>query len=129
LRAATDAATSGWALSGSLLKWGDSFIRHFNLVVFLRIDPEARMARLHERERRRYGALIEPGGAMHAQHLEFIEWARGYDDPAFTGRSLASHRAWLAGLPCPVIELDGAAALEDGVAAVLAVPLPLEGRG
>jgi hypothetical protein len=66
-----------------------------------------------------YGAAIEPGGTMHAQHLEFVEWARGYDRPEFAGRSLARHRAWLASLPCRVIELDGAADLAGSVDAVV----------
>ena len=56
-------ASDGWALSGSLAGWGDPLIPRFGLAVFLTLDPELRLARLRERERRRYGAAIEPGGA------------------------------------------------------------------
>ena len=83
------------------------------------------MARLLARERERYGAAIEPGGAMHAAHLEFVEWARGYDRPGFHGRSLEQHRAWLAALPCPVIEIAGTPSLDESVARVMAAA----GRG
>ena len=52
-----------WVLSGSLTGWGDPLIPTFDLVVFLYVTPETRLARLLERERRRFGADIEPGGA------------------------------------------------------------------
>ena len=47
-----------------------------------------------------------------------MEWARGYDDPAFEGRSRAGHEAWLEGLDQPVLRLDSARApaeLRDAV--------------
>lgn len=108
-----------WVLSGSLMKWGDAFAPRFDLVVFLYVAPEIRIPRLLERERRRHGRDIEPGGRMHAQSQAFLEWARGYDREDFAGRSLANHRAWLAALPCPVLELDGAQPIERSVEAVL----------
>jgi len=117
--AAMDEAPS-WVVSGSLMGWGEVFIPRFDLAVFLHVPPEVRMARLMARERERYGLAIQPGGDMHAQHLEFVEWARGYDQPGFPGRSLERHRAWLAGLPCPVVEIAGAPAFEDSLAQVLA---------
>jgi hypothetical protein len=39
---------------------------------------------------------------------EFLEWARGYDDPGFAGRNHRRQEDWLASLPCPVIRLDSA---------------------
>ena len=116
----TMAGVRRWMLSGSLMGWGDSLIPNFDLTVFLYTPPEIRIPRIEAREQQRYGARIEPGGDMHAQSLEFIEWARGYDRPDFAGRSLARHRAWLAGMPCRVLELDGTRTVEEGVAAVLA---------
>jgi hypothetical protein len=76
-------------------------------VVFLYVPPEIRIPRILERETRRYGAEIEPGGRMHAQSQDFLKWARGYDRDDFPGRSLRRHREWLERLPCPVLELDG----------------------
>src|SRR4051812_33231927 len=43
-------AQDSWVLSGSLCGWGDVAITLFELVVFLSIPPDIRMARLHQRE-------------------------------------------------------------------------------
>ena len=108
-----------WMLTGSLIGWGDVLIPRFDLVVFLYVPPDVRMARIVERERQRYGSAIDPGGPMHAASKEFIAWAASYDDPAFAGRSLARHRAWIEGLPCPVVEIAGTPTVEESVARVL----------
>ncbi|MEO8530978.1 MAG: hypothetical protein ABI459_07130 [Deltaproteobacteria bacterium] len=109
-----------WVLSGSLIAWGDALIPELDLVVFLKIDPLIRMARLKAREELRLGAkTIAPGGASHASYLAFMEWATGYDHPDFTGRSLKRHSDWLAKLPCPVLALDSSAPLGSLVAQVL----------
>lgn len=114
------AGRRSWVISGSLVSWGEVFIPRFDLVVFLRVPPEIRLERLLRRERERYGAAIEPGGDMHEAHLAFVEWARGYDQPGFPGRSLEQHRHWLATLPCPVLEIDGTPSLDDSLERVLA---------
>lgn len=118
-----EAALAGadrWVISGSLIGWGEVFVPRFDLVVFLHVPHELRMARLMARERERYGAAIAPGGAMHAAHLEFLAWAQAYETPGFPGRSLERHRAWLAGLSCPVVEIVGTPSLEESLARVLA---------
>lgn len=97
----------GWVLTGSLMDWGDGLIEQFELVVFLYVPVEVRMARLAARERQRFGGLIEPGGAMHEQHLAFMTWASGYDTGEFSGRSLQRHEAWLGKAQCPVLRLEG----------------------
>jgi adenylate kinase family enzyme len=51
-----------WVLSGSLMGWGDVLVPRFDLVVFLYVPPDVRLERIMERERRRYGADIDPGG-------------------------------------------------------------------
>lgn len=118
-----------WVLSGSLVKWGDGFIGDFERVVFLRLDPEVRIARLRAREQARHGAEIAPGGRLHDHHLAFIAWAQSYDRDDFDGRSLKVHRDWLARLPCPVLELDSAASVAANVEAVLAwAPTPPPSR-
>jgi adenylate kinase family enzyme len=101
-----------WVLSGSLMEWGDPLIPRFDLVVFLHVPTEIRLARLAARERQRFGAAIDPGGGMHTQHNDFLEWAAGYETGAKGGRSLDGHRSWLAKLPCPVLRLSGAAPVD-----------------
>ncbi len=109
-----------WVLAGNLMGWGEPILAHLDLIVFLRLDPALRLDRLRLREANRYGPqAIAPGGAYHADHLAFMNWAAGYDDPAFNGRSLSRHRLWLAQMKCPVIELDAALAVPDLIQAVL----------
>jgi adenylate kinase family enzyme len=109
-----------WVLSGSLCGWGDIFIPRFELAVFLYIPQEVRMARIRARDRERYGGAILPGGAMHAQHLEFIEWARQYDTADESMRSLVLHEKWMRTLPCRCIRLDGDLTTDERLARVAA---------
>ena len=109
-------ARESWVLSGSVMGWGEPLLRHVDAVVFLTLAQEVRLDRLHTREAGRYGRSIDAGGSRHAAHQEFIEWAKGYDDPEFHGRSRARHEEWLRSVTCPVIRLDSA----DDPAALLA---------
>jgi len=109
-----------WVLSGSLMGWGDVLVPRFDLVVFLFVPPDVRLERIMERERRRYGADIDPGGRMHENHKAFVDWARGYDTADSEGRSHVRHRAWIDNLPCPVVEITGVPTVEESVECVLA---------
>ncbi|MFA9438452.1 AAA family ATPase [Uliginosibacterium sp. sgz301328] len=107
LRAAME-ETPAWVLSGSMVPWGDVFIERLDLVIFLTVPTEERVRRLRAREVARYGvATLAPGGAMHEQHLAFVEWAAAYDEGGLQMRSRARHEDWLGKLACPVIRLDG----------------------
>lgn len=108
-----------WVLSGSLCGWGDVYIPLFDLVVFLWIPHDLRMARLAAREVARYGAAIEPGGAMHPASAAFMIWAAGYDEGGLEIRSLRLHDDWLAALPGSVLRLEVEATVESNLAAVL----------
>ncbi|HQT55995.1 MAG TPA: hypothetical protein PKX06_21315, partial [Phenylobacterium sp.] len=70
-------ADASWVISGSLLSWGLEVADRFDLVVFLYLDPEIRMARSMARERLRYGDRILPAGDMHEAHVKFMTWSRG----------------------------------------------------
>ena len=59
----------GWVLSGSALKWGVPLEPLYDLIVFLRIAPELRMARIRAREVARYGDRIGPGGDMPSSRM------------------------------------------------------------
>ena len=112
-------AGATWVLSGSALKWGTPLERLFELVVFLRLAPALRMARLCQREAERHGARIAPGGDMAVASQAFLDWAESYDTAGPEHRSLAAHEQWLAARTCPILRLDSAAPVEDLVAAML----------
>jgi adenylate kinase family enzyme len=108
-----------WVLSGSLCGWGDPLIPEFDLVVFLVVPTEVRMARLREREIARYGLqAIAEGGELREAHVEFLEWAGGYDSGGLEMRSRALHEAWLAALPGVVVRLEGDRSVADQVALI-----------
>lgn len=105
-----------WVLSGSMSGWGDEAVARCDAVVFLTLDSGERLRRLEARERvRREGQRTDL-----AAWEEFLAWARGYDDPAFDGRSRAAHEAWLAGLAQPVLRLDASRSRAELLDAVLA---------
>ncbi|WP_086472711.1 hypothetical protein [Plantibacter elymi (nom. nud.)] len=91
-----------WVLSGSMPGWGDEIVAECDAIVFVTLDPAERLRRLEARE------IERRAGEPHDDRAwrEFRAWASGYDDPAFDGRSRASHEAWLATLPQPVLQVD-----------------------
>lgn len=120
LRAALSQSES-WVLSGSLCSWGQEFVPDFTTVVFVQLDPAIRLARLREREIRRYGVgRLQPGGDLHAQHTAFMRWAAKYEAPHSDGRSRAMHEQWLAELPatCQVLRVNSERPVDDQVQAV-----------
>lgn len=114
-----------WVLSGSAIGWGESVVAECDAVVFLTLDRDERLRRLEAREEvRGQGRDADP-----VAWAAFLTWARGYDDPAFTGRSRVAHEAWLARLPQPVLRLDSAASRGELRDAVLGWELPSPSRG
>ena len=100
-------------ISGSLVDWGDVLIPYFTLAVRIEMDPEIRIARLIEREKRRYGSRIEPEGDLYEKHLEFVAWAKKYDTAGTDIRSRSMHDEWQKLLTCEILNLDGADTVEN----------------
>jgi adenylate kinase family enzyme len=119
-----------WVFAGSALGWARPWVPLYDLVVFLRVDPAIRMARLHARETARHGGRIAPGGDMHTASVEFLEWAERYDTAGHEQRSLIAHEAWLDTLQVPVLRLDSAAPVPALLRSVqLALPRVQRGEG
>lgn len=117
--AAEQARTGRWVISGTLDRWAVPVTRNSDLIVFLQVPTPIRLKRLAERERARFGEALDPGGAMHATHLEFIHWAAEYESGILPGRSRPLHEAWLAGLRKKVLRLDGTRPTDELVRTVL----------
>ena len=62
---------------------------------------------------------IEPGGDMYQHHIDFVNWAKAYDNGGTDIRSKAMHDEWQKKLLCKILYLDGADKLEDNFAKVL----------
>lgn len=108
-----------WVLSGSMDSWSDPFVPLFDLVIFLYVPAEARIERIKQRETERHGSRILPSGDMYQAHLDFIEWARQYDEGVLTGRNLKRHDEWLKTLTCPVLKIEGDVTREQSVSLAL----------
>jgi hypothetical protein len=107
-------------LSGSLCGWGDVAIPLFELVVFLWIPQNRRMARLRQREHERYGERIMPGGEMYESSQAFLAWAASYDDGDLDIRSRRLHEQWLGTLPCPILCFEGEYTIEEQLTVLMA---------
>ncbi len=106
-------------ISGAFTGWGDVFIPLFRLAVWVDTPTETRIERLKAREFARFGQRIRPGGDMYGEHLEFIQWASGYDTDGPKNRSRANHEAWVKTLPCPVLCLDGRESVAENCARIV----------
>jgi len=108
-----------WVFSGAATKWATPLEPHYDLIVFLRLDPVVRVDRLWRREYARYGARILPGGDMADASAAFIAWTAAYDTAGASRHSPVTHEAWLADQQAPVLRLDSRAPVGALVAAVM----------
>jgi adenylate kinase family enzyme len=100
-------------ITGSLCGWGDIFIPMFELVIFIDTPKNIRIERLKVRERMQFGDRILPGGDMHQNHIEFLDWARRYDTAGIKQRSRSLHMDWLKQIICPIEIVDGSQPIGD----------------
>jgi len=112
-------AHDAWVLSGSLCGWGDMAIPLFELVVFLWVPHDVRMARLRKREFARFGERVLPGGDMYESSQAFLTWAAAYDEGGLDNRSRRLHDQWLGTLPCPILCFEGEYSIEEHLAVLM----------
>jgi adenylate kinase family enzyme len=111
--------TEAWVLSGALCGWGDVFAPKFEIAIYLWLPAEIRLARIRERETRRYGAeRLTPGGDLNSVFEKFLAWAAAYDVENENIRSRASELRWLEQLTCPVLKIEEEMLLDDLVESV-----------
>ncbi len=104
-------ASANAVVSGSVMGWGKALEEAFDLVVFLYVPSDIRLARLKVREEQRFGAA----------NPEFLAWAAQYDSGIEPGRSLQQHRDWLEQRRCEVLRLEGDLSEESRLSKVLVV--------
>lgn len=103
-----DLATDPVVVSGSVMDWGPKIEDAFDLIVFLTLPAEIRIARLQAREE-----------ALGRVDPKFLEWAAQYDSGTQAGRSRLRHERWLAMRKSPVLRIDGDTSVEERVRRVL----------
>lgn len=106
--------TNQWVWSGAMTSWAEPFIPLFDLVVYLWLPKEMRLERLAKREAEDFGDKILPGGGMYETYLDFMDWARNYDnDNVDFTRCRKNHDLWIKTLPCKVVRIEGDFSLEE----------------
>lgn len=117
--------SSKTVISGSLCGWGDALLPLFDLVVRLVAPTQERLKRLNQREFQRFGSRICAGGDMYQGHMDFLQWAAGYDTGGVTMRSKAMHDRWQESVRCRHLTLDGTAQIQELLETISAnVPMP-----
>lgn len=106
-------------VSGSLVSWGKEWESLFDLAVFIRLEDSIRMERLEKREVERFGEKLKIDKKIQETSKAFLAWAKQYENPNFTGRSLKIHNEWIAKLNSKVLRIDGASELENKVRKIL----------
>ena len=101
------AAHPDFVLSCVRLNWGPALSGLLTLAVVLDTPAPERLRRLEDREIRRFGDRVLPGGDMAAQQEAFRAQC--------AGRGPEEIEASLAGLTCPILRLDGARPTEENL--------------
>lgn len=89
--------------SGSVINWGEDLEDSFSLIVFLTLQADLRLTRLHEREVARFGRVDSA----------FLEWAAEYDEGHTDVNSRTGDEYWLSERSCPVIRIEGDISVEE----------------
>lgn len=93
-------------ISGEFMGWGDFLRGKIDLYVYMNLPVEIRIERVKNREIRRFGSRVLPGGDMHQAHLEFLDWVRSYESDSFSHRSRVAHLQRIATLEKPVVRIE-----------------------
>jgi adenylate kinase family enzyme len=97
-------------VSGSIVDWNETLEQSFDLIIYLWIPAEIRLARLRRREIERHGRIDE----------KFIAWAASYDAGDATIRSRLLHEKWLTKMRCPVFRMEDDLTVEERLDQTLA---------
>jgi len=92
-------------ISGAFVGWGDEFKKQVDLFVYLHLPLAVRLKRIQRREENRFGARVLPGGDLHRQHLDFLEWVSQYETNSKDIRGQKQHEQWLKDVNVPIVRI------------------------
>lgn len=98
-------------LSGVTMKWNDAILSHIDIAFWVQTPLEERLKRIQEREEKRFGARVLPGGDMYTQQREFRNVVKNRDSK--TVEESAKRFA------CPVIMLDGTLPVTENIEKII----------
>ena len=106
------AENSRFIISGVTMNRCGEILAKIEIALWVRAPLELRLQRIGEREERRFGARVLPGGDMYEQQKAFREMVENRDPGTVEQTALR--------LRCPVYPLDGTLPVEENVARILA---------
>lgn len=99
-------------LSGVTMNWCEEILAKIEIAFWVCAPLEVRLQRIGDREERRFGARVLPGGDMYEQQKAFCEMVQGRNPKAAEQTALM--------LRCPVYPLDGTLPVGENVARIMA---------
>lgn len=94
-----------FVLSAVSCDFGAEINALYACVLYVQAPPALRLERIRRRSQRQFGGRVLPGGDMYEQEQRFYSFV--------ASRTMEPAEAWLRGLDCPVIYVDGTQPLED----------------
>ena len=100
-----------FVMAGSMSSFHYAFDDKFEMMVFLYVEPDIRVQRVHNRAIERFGERVLEGGDMYESHMKFLEDNRRYEKDG--SPNLKEQKEWMENMSCEKIELDGVDSLEN----------------
>jgi adenylate kinase family enzyme len=92
-------------ISGSLVNIYDELKSDIDLFIYMNLDIETRIKRINQRELKRFGKRVLPGGDLFQKHQDFLQWVSDYEHNPDYLRSRRQHIAWLDDVEQPVLRI------------------------
>ncbi|MFA7076498.1 MAG: hypothetical protein WC152_07540 [Candidatus Izemoplasmatales bacterium] len=105
-------------ISGSLVGFGEDIKHKIKLFVFINLEINTRIKRIEEREKKRFGSRVLPGGDLYQKHLDFLEWVSNYETNPEYIRSRKQHLLWLDDVAVPVLKITEELSIDELLALV-----------
>ena len=100
-----------FVMAGSMSSFHYAFDDMFKMMVFLCVEPDIRIQRVHKRAIERFGRIVLEGGDMYESHMKFLKDNRSYEEDG--SPNMREQKEWMTNMSCVKIELDGATDLES----------------
>ncbi|MFW5794401.1 MAG: shikimate kinase [Bacillota bacterium] len=100
-------------ISGSIIGIYDELKPKIDLFIYMNLDLKTRIKRINQRELKRFGERILPGGDLYEKHQNFIKWVSEYEHNSEYIRSRRQHLFWLKDVNRPVLKITEELPIEE----------------
>ena len=100
-------------ISGSVVNIYDELRPEIDLFIYMNLDIETRIKRINQRELRRFGKRVLPGGDLYDKHQAFLEWVSDYEHNPEYFRSRRQHLMWLEDVNKPVLRITDELTIDE----------------